>query len=808
MVRIATATSIACLALFAMPPTARSAPQAFQEAVVTEAVNRVDLLSGSAQRPAKVEDRIHGNDVIRTGERSRAELKFPDSTIARVGANAAFSFRPDTRGIDLQKGSILFHSPRGLGGGEIRTAAATASVLGTTIVVSATSNGGFKVLVLEGKAKVRDAKGRTLILQAGEMNCILPGRGGSMSPVITFHLAQQIGSSKLINGYKAALASIKKIEAATKRQEQFIQRGLLEPTGDLIGDVQEGDTLEILPDPELTRRQGLLDPLARRLFLALLHRYYYMLNQPAVVTDLPLDLRHVIHPGELDNPIAFHAFLLALAATGSGAGSPSAGDPGIDIISAPNFAFAPLEAGFIARGIAFNDATIHLDAFRPSDVFTFLSLADIVINGNLEVGGLRGTVDFHARGTIDFSAESTISSLNFGINMVFASGGPLSLNTVNFELPGGFLGLASGQSIDINSGQWFVTDGLRIAARGPVTISDLTLNGSYNVNAITEGPLSYTFPQVDIFAGGPITLLNTDFGNAEVFALTPDIFSIDGYFYARGLDAIAGTMDLDLYNLGYLDFLHLTQIDDWSLVDTSCYVNGDIALGSFGALSLSAISLNAPEGIALRGQDVFIDDYSSLNSPDTFGAEGVTIDAAGKLYVIGGSSIDSGNKIELLGMDVRLENASLTVDSADPLHAIRIDARDSLNLIASSLSSTGPILLNARQQMNLVGGALTAGTTAPYDLIRLTAGNRLNVFGTALNAANIRLQAITIALKDVNFAAGSQVTLRSGNGLLAPNPNSNQPVMFGFVNYIDNVRYGGSLLYGQHQNISIQKINP
>lgn len=807
--------SVAAIALLSAASTTQAAPVGFQEATVTEAVNRVDLLSGAAQRPAKIQDRIQGNDVIRTGQRSRAELKFPDSTIARVGANAAFSFRPDTRGFDLQKGSILFHSPKGLGGGQIRTAAATASVLGTTIIVSATQNGGFKILVLEGKAKVQGTNGRSIVLNAGEMSFILI-KNGAISPALTFRLNQQVQDSQLVNGFAATLPSLARIGEAIKRQEHLIGRGLFNPTHFLIGQLRDGDNLELFEDPNSTPQNS--DPLrrfdspaARALFFELLDRYNYMLNRTGLVDDRPLDPRHIIHPGELDHPIAFEAFLMAL----SSAGSRNGGEPGVDIIDTPDFAFAPLSAGFVARGIAFNDATINLSAFRASDIFTFLSLADIFINGSLEVGGFRGIVDFHARGEIHFPGESSISSLNPGISMVFASGGPLSLDTLSFNLPGGFLGLASGQDIDISNTSVTADKGLRIAANGAVNISDFSLYTTYvGEYAIVNGPpetlLDPPDPKVDIFAGGPITLSDVDFGSADVFALTPDAFTISGSFYAGGLDAIAGTIDLSgTYLPSSLDFLHLTQIDDWALTATSFFVyNGDLALGSFGSLSLSQVGLNAPRGIVLSGQDVFLDYGSTLNSGGTLGAEGVTIDSAGKLYVTGNSSIDSGNKIDLMGMDIRVENSSLTVNSVDPLHAIHANARNSLNLVNATLNSSGPILLDAKNFMNLTDGSLTAGTTLIPNLIRLTAGDQLNVFNTALNAANIRLQAITIALRDVNFLAGSQVTLRSGNGMLAPNPNSNANVMPGYVNYIQNVSYGGNLLLGQHPNISIQKINP
>jgi len=58
-----------------------------------------------------------------------------DETVTRVGANTIFSFDPANRTIDLKQGSLLFHSPHGKGGGTIHTGSATASVLGTTLIV-------------------------------------------------------------------------------------------------------------------------------------------------------------------------------------------------------------------------------------------------------------------------------------------------------------------------------------------------------------------------------------------------------------------------------------------------------------------------------------------------------------------------------------------------------------------------------------------------------------------------------------------------------------------------------------------------
>src|ERR1700679_2631230 len=123
----------------------------------TQVVNNVEVISSAdkARHAAAVNDVFKMPDVLRTGPDSRAELIAPDNTITRVGADTIFSFDPGNRTIDLQQGSILFHSPHGNGGGTIRTGSATASVIGTTIIVTSTPGGGFKLLDLEGQAEIR-----------------------------------------------------------------------------------------------------------------------------------------------------------------------------------------------------------------------------------------------------------------------------------------------------------------------------------------------------------------------------------------------------------------------------------------------------------------------------------------------------------------------------------------------------------------------------------------------------------------------------------------------------------------------------
>ena len=102
-----------------------------KEAQVTQVIQDVRLLpSNAAPRPASVSDRVHEDTAVRTGVESRTELTFQDMTLTRLGSQTIFSFKGGTRIINLKSGSILLSVPKNSGGGQIKTAAVTASVTG------------------------------------------------------------------------------------------------------------------------------------------------------------------------------------------------------------------------------------------------------------------------------------------------------------------------------------------------------------------------------------------------------------------------------------------------------------------------------------------------------------------------------------------------------------------------------------------------------------------------------------------------------------------------------------------------------
>jgi hypothetical protein len=217
-----------------MPATAHAA--SLDQSTLTEVVKEVSILdpASKTRKPAKPNDLFKTPQVLRTGSDSRAEMLAEDQTVTRVGANTLFSFEPSKREINLQQGSVLFNSPTGKGGGTIKTAAATAAVLGTTLIAVTTRNGGFKVLLIEGQAKVTTPNGENRTLKAGQMTFVLPGQ--KLGPVYQFQLKEQVSASRLVGGFKKDLPSLPKIQQAIQQQQTAVQKGKLVPTGLLAGD--------------------------------------------------------------------------------------------------------------------------------------------------------------------------------------------------------------------------------------------------------------------------------------------------------------------------------------------------------------------------------------------------------------------------------------------------------------------------------------------------------------------------------------------------------------------------------------------
>jgi hypothetical protein len=211
-------------------PFTHAAP--LTESTVTEIVKEVNVLppGAASPAPAKLNAMVKAPERVRTGAESRTELTAADRTITRIGANTVFAFETSGRVINLERGSILFHSPKGAGGGTIKSGGASAAILGTTLIVAATENGGFKVIVLEGRAQITLPNGRRSNLDEGQMVFVLPA-GAGFSPALNINLGRLVAGSLLVKGFSRELPSVERINTAVKKQNARIEKGRAVDTG-------------------------------------------------------------------------------------------------------------------------------------------------------------------------------------------------------------------------------------------------------------------------------------------------------------------------------------------------------------------------------------------------------------------------------------------------------------------------------------------------------------------------------------------------------------------------------------------------
>ena len=224
-------TTTVLVALLAVSALAVEAAQ-LTESTFTEIIHDVNVLpaNGPAGAPAQVNQLVRAPDRVRTGADSRAEMTAPDHTITRIGANTVFSFDTKDRVLNLERGSLLFHSRQGAGGGRIKSGGASAAVLGTTIIVAANAEGGFKVIVLEGRGRVTLPNGRSVSLRAGQMVYVL-ANGKGFSGVLQVNLAKLVAGSLLLTGFSHELPSWALIQAAVQSQASRLADGSLIDTG-------------------------------------------------------------------------------------------------------------------------------------------------------------------------------------------------------------------------------------------------------------------------------------------------------------------------------------------------------------------------------------------------------------------------------------------------------------------------------------------------------------------------------------------------------------------------------------------------
>ena len=558
-----------CLGFLAVASTTRAAD--FKQSKVTQIVNDVQIIFAADQtkKSATVNDIFTMPDILRTGPSSRAELVAEDDTVTRVGANTIFSFDPASRTIDLQQGSLLFHSPHGKGGGTIHTGSATASVLGSTLIVSATPNGGFKVISLEDEAEIKFLNGLHQHLSPGQMTYILPG-GNHLAPIVVFRLDDLTKNSLLIKGFNHPLTSMPLIIHEMEKQIKLIESGKATDTGLLAGNNATVDQVEVL---DANTVQSAVNP----------QDVQTALNADATINQPSLTDATIPAPPN-------RIFLKPL-------------------FSLPNNSFFAGQKfqGFAARNIFINASsanpdglTVNMNIYASNPEFDFVSAKDINIESPVNFNGLASNNKLSLIGGTGISISPNITVQANAGDFEMSTPGALSLNGVHIVNNIGDIGITSGSEINLENNTTIDNAGhITLTAANAVNfVSDNTID--IGVNDPTAGKVglsSDTTISTDAGAGhvmlssqsGSVNVMNTDIQAHFLTLNSGDSILLDASgktLTATGTGATASLAAKNVISANNLDFA------DYGVVNMAAHTINLINVAFGGGSSVTLQSFN------------------------------------------------------------------------------------------------------------------------------------------------------------------------------------------------------------------------
>jgi hypothetical protein len=529
-----------CFTCLTVVPASRAVD--FKQSKVTQVVNDVQIISAAdqAKKAAVVNDIFAMPDILRTGAASRAELVAEDDTITRVGANTIFSFDPASRTIDLQQGSLLFHSPHGKGGGTIHTGSATASVLGSTLIVTTTPNGGFKVIALEDNAEIHLPNGLQQKLMPGQMTFILPG-GSQLAPIIVFRLDELIRNSLLVKGFSQPLSSLTLILNQIDKQNKLIKSGRATDTGLFAGDNASPNQVEVL---DANTIQTDVNPALVNAALAA----DATINQPSLKdATIPTPPAHVF----LNPPFT---------------------------LSGNKFFGSRTFSGFVARNLFINtpaadldSLTVDLSPYGGKPEFDFVAANDLNIEGSVTFAGLpsNDSLFLVAGNQISIAPNSTVQA--DVADFEWSAPGALTLNGDSLINNVGDIGLTSGSDFTLKNGNLMyaaghlnitgdsaggtffasqngaspgIAAGEVLASASPAVSSDLNpasdviLSGNAGVN-ISKASITDN--------AGPVSVVSSG-GNINVSGLTLQSDTLDSITASGGSLSVSGSSAITAEN--------------------------------------------------------------------------------------------------------------------------------------------------------------------------------------------------------------------------------------------------------------------
>lgn len=189
------------LSAAAQPPQTAGAP--LTEANVTQVRKDVRLTTNQAEpRRAALGDAVQLGTTIRTGTKSDVELTFTNQSVIRLAGKTVVTFNEKNRDLTLKEGAMLFQAPKSARGAKVNTGAITAVVTGTTGILERMGDAYFKILLLEGDARVYlpHRIGESVVIRAGQILMAKPEPKSLPEPA-DYSIEQLYKTSLLISDF-------------------------------------------------------------------------------------------------------------------------------------------------------------------------------------------------------------------------------------------------------------------------------------------------------------------------------------------------------------------------------------------------------------------------------------------------------------------------------------------------------------------------------------------------------------------------------------------------------------------------------
>ena len=768
---------LSCIFLVSIPG---SEAAVLKEARVTQIVRDVKLLpTAGAVRPAVISDEVRDGTAVRTGVESRAELTFTDATLARLGANTIFSFNEGTRNLDLQNGVILLRVPKDAGGAKINTAAVTAAITGTTVMLEYHPHSYIKFIILEGTGRIflPHRVGESVLVHAGQMLITKPETKNLPNPV-DVDVKKIMKTSRLIRGFgklgsEPLIAQVEAVQDQEKANGQVFETNLaifgggtdvalLDPTHTEL--VQASLTPIPTPTPTPTPTpiptptptpSATPSKVGRPQIIPtayVIKSTTQIGTDPSITTDGVTSFGTVYRDSTLDGPRSIW-FFDATRPFDVTSGFDGSGETAVNLDNIAVFKFQSLQlAGnptISTAGGVTKVGLVGVDGITsgpPGGALTFAGLdtlllatqgGSIVLGSEISFQNIQNLV-FYARGT---NAMLTVGSAINGVsNLVLTSEGSTQLN-----------GNVAADSFQAFTGADFLQGIGTISASG---IKITSLNGNITVDA-SRIP--------DVATGGTIEL------NA---ANTLNIVNPSGGGPSKRSSIVANGNTINFISASLFTF-------DFSNSSLVLFGGGSGGLHApninffgpnFVALSSADIEINGSQLPVIDGDKPFsglidasgsISAISNIETADVTAGSNITV--GGNIYaavVSAGGNITLGGDLNVLTSVAAGGTVSAGTISSANVTAISVNAGQGGIRQFTSANGDIPAVMHSLVANNVtsVGGVFFDGT----------ATNGVDRPGADAGALTINANSLSIGSAGNILGA---VTLNGGDGAFAPNQN-------------------------------------